>query len=83
MLPVPAAGDVSDSRFAVRHRLKYCAKLVGILTLHVTELPHLRKRREEKDKGKQRQRKENVKGRRRGSERANFWEPVCGVYCVG
>jgi len=67
----------------VRHRLKYSAKMVGILTSHLTELPHLRKRREEKDKGKQRQKKENVNGRRRGSERSNFWESVCGVYCVG
>jgi hypothetical protein len=38
---LPAAGDVSDSRFAVRRRLKCCAKLVGILTLHLTEPPHL------------------------------------------
>jgi hypothetical protein len=48
ILPVPAAGDVSDSRFAVRDRLKCCAKLGGSLTLDLTELPHLRKRREEK-----------------------------------
>jgi hypothetical protein len=44
-LPVPAAGDVSDSRCAVRRRLKCSAELVGILTLRLTELPHLRKRR--------------------------------------
>jgi hypothetical protein len=63
-----AAGDVSDSRFSVRHRLKCCAKLVRVVTVHLTELPHLRKRGEIKDKGKQRQRKENVYGRRRSSE---------------
>jgi len=50
--------------------------------LRLTELPHLRKRREEKRREEKRRIKgsrdkgKNVNGRRRGSERANFWEPV-------
>jgi hypothetical protein len=55
--------------------------LVGILTLHLTELPHLQTRREGLREAETKE--ENVNGRRPASERADFWEPVCGVYCVG
>jgi len=68
-LPVPAAGDVSDSRYAVRLRLKCCAELVGILTLHLTELPRLRKRREEKRREEKRREEKRREEKRREEKR--------------